>query len=216
MDNQKISIVIRTRNEEKYIGFSIQSCIDHFKNPEIIIVDDNSSDETLKIVSLFDKYDIQVYKIKKSYSPGYSLNYGVSKCNNDLVLILSAHCQIINMNLKIVNELLIKHRAVFGNQIPIFHGKKISKRYIWSHFGTKEEINLYSNIEDRYFLHNAFCFYNKSFLKSNKFDEKLSGKEDRYWAINLVNNLKQSFIYTPKIEVNHFYTHKGATWKGIG
>ena len=167
MDNQKISIVIRTRNEEKHIGFSIQSCIDHFKNPEIIIVDDNSSDETLKIVSLFDKYDIQVYKIKKSYSPGYSLNYGVSKCNHDLVLILSAHCQIINMNLKIVNELLIKHRAVFGNQIPIFHGKKISKRYIWSHFGTKEEINLYSKIEDRYFLHNAFCFYNKSFLKSN-------------------------------------------------
>ena len=180
MDNQKISVVIRTRNEEKYIGFSIQSCIDNFKNPEIIIVDDNSSDETLKIVSLFDKYDIKIYKIKKSYSPGYSLNYGVSKCNNDLVLILSAHCQIINMNLKIVYELLIKHRAVFGNQIPIFYGKKISKRYIWSHFGKKEEINLYSSIEDRYFLHNAFCFYRKSFLELNPFDESLSGKEDRY------------------------------------
>jgi len=216
MDNQKISVVIRTRNEEKYIGFSIQSCIDNFKNPEIIIVDDNSSDETLKIVSLFDKYDIKIYKIKKSYSPGYSLNYGVSKCNNDLVLILSAHCQIINMNLKIVYELLIKHRAVFGNQIPIFYGKKISKRYIWSHFGKKEEINLYSSIEDRYFLHNAFCFYRKSFLELNPFDESLSGKEDRYWAINLVDKLEQSFIYSPNLEAYHFYTQKGATWKGIG
>jgi len=204
MDNQKISVVIRTRNEEKYIGFSIQSCID------------NSSDETLKIVSLFDKHDIKIYKIKKSYSPGYSLNYGVSKCNNDLVLILSAHCQIINMNLKIVYELLIKHRAVFGNQIPIFYGKKISKRYIWSHFGKKEEINLYSSIEDRYFLHNAFCFYRKSFLELNPFDESLSGKEDRYWAINLVDKLEQSFIYSPNLEVYHFYTQKGATWKGIG
>ena len=74
MINQKISIVIRTRNEERHIGYSIQSCIDNFTNPEIIIVDDNSLDETLKIISLFDKHDIKVFKIKKSYSPGYSLN----------------------------------------------------------------------------------------------------------------------------------------------
>ena len=87
MINQKISIVIRTRNEERHIGYSIQSCIDNFTNPEIIIVDDNSLDETLKIISLFDKHDIKVFKIKKSYSPGYSLNYGVSKCKNDLVLV---------------------------------------------------------------------------------------------------------------------------------
>ena len=216
MINQKISIVIRTRNEERHIGYSIQSCIDNFTNPEIIIVDDNSLDETLKIISLFDKHDIKVFKIKKSYSPGYSLNYGVSKCKNDLVLVLSAHCQIIKMDLKLVNNLLENHKAVFGNQIPIFHGKKITKRYIWSHFGKFEKVNLYSSIEDRYFLHNAFCFYNKSFLEENPFDEKLSGKEDRYWAINLVDNLKQSFIYTPELEVNHFYTLKGATWKGIG
>ena len=65
MHNSKISIIIRTREEERHIGYAIQSCIDNFDNPEIIVIDDNSEDQTLKIVSLFDKYDIKIYKIKK-------------------------------------------------------------------------------------------------------------------------------------------------------
>ena len=34
--NNKISIIIRTKNEERWIGHSIQSVIDFFSNPEII------------------------------------------------------------------------------------------------------------------------------------------------------------------------------------
>jgi glycosyltransferase involved in cell wall biosynthesis len=216
MANSKISIIIRTRGEERHIGYAIQSCIDNFDNPEIIIIDDNSKDQTLKIVSLFDKYDIKVYNIKENYSPGYSINLGVSKCSNELILVLSAHCQIIKMDLEIVKSYLSKYRAVFGNQTPIFNGKKITKRYLWSHFGNSSIVNMYSEIEERYFLHNAFCFYEKEFLIANPFDEKYSGKEDRHWAINLVDNLKEQFLYTPEIQVNHFYTRKGATWKGLG
>ena len=36
-----VSVIIRNRNEGEYIGFAIQSCIDNFKKPEIIIVDNN-------------------------------------------------------------------------------------------------------------------------------------------------------------------------------
>ena len=39
----KISVVIRTRNEERWIGHVIQSVIDHLDKPEIIIVDNNST-----------------------------------------------------------------------------------------------------------------------------------------------------------------------------
>ena len=75
--------------------------------------------------------------------------------------------------------------------------------------------NMESKIENRPFLHNAFCFYNISYLKDHPFDESLSGKEDRYWAMDTIKN-GQKYVYTPHIEVNHFYTKGGATWKGIG
>ena len=41
----KVTVIIRCRNEENYIGFAIQSVIDNFQEPEIIILDNNSTDD---------------------------------------------------------------------------------------------------------------------------------------------------------------------------
>ena len=209
-----VSVIIRNRDEAEYIGFAIQSVVDHIKEPEIIIVDNNSKDDSLKIVSLFDRYNIKTYSID-DYTPGKALNLGVNKCSNDTILILSAHSQITKLDLDSVEEHLKNNVAVFGNQIPIFRGKKITKRYIWSHFNDKEQTNMFSKIENRLFLHNAFCFYTKKVLQDFPFDEKLSGKEDRYWAKEIVNK-GLNYFYTPSIEVNHYFTNKGATWQGLG
>ena len=114
------------------------------------------------------------------------------------------------------HSILDGHVAVFGNQTPIYKGKKITKRYIWSHFTEDILENLYSKIEDRHFLHNAFCFYKKQTLLDNPFDETLQGKEDRYWAIDMIDK-GYSYLYDGFYsKCNHFYTQGGATWKGIG
>lgn len=211
-----ISIIIRNKDEANFIGHAIQSCIDHFDNPEIIIIDDKSTDDSDKVISLFDNTNINTYVLPKKYTPGYSLNYGVTKCSHDIILVLSAHAQITNMNFERVKMHLKNNNvAVFGNQIPIYRGKKISKRYIWSHFNQQETPDMHSNIEQRYFLHNAFCFYEKSVLQNNPFNERLHGKEDRYWAKAMIDD-HQHYIYDPSISVNHYWTPRGATWKGIG
>ena len=209
----KISIIIRNRNESEYIGFAIQS----IKDPEIIIVDNQSTDESMKIVSLFDKYNIKKYNINGNYTPGKALNFGVKKASNNIILVLSAHAQITTINIEMLSQWFRHgHVAVFGNQTPIYKGKKITKRYIWSHFINTTKENLYSKIEDRQFLHNAFCFYNKEFLLSSPFDENLSGKEDRYWAADIVKK-GHKYLYDGFYQkCNHFYTPNGATWKGIG
>jgi len=213
----KVSVIIRNRNEEEYIGFAVQSVIDHFKDPEIIIVDNNSIDDSMKVVSLFDRYNIKEYSVKGNYTPGKALNLGAKQSNNDIILVLSAHSQITTLNIEMLNQWFNKdHVAVFGNQTPIYKGKKISKRYIWSHFTDDITENLHSGIEDRYFLHNAFCFYKKDFLLENPFNEDLSGKEDRYWAKDIIDK-GYKYLYDGFYQkCNHFYTSNGATWKGIG
>lgn len=214
MDN--ISVIIRCRNEEEHIGFAIQSVIDHFKDPEIIIVDNNSTDDSMKVVSLFDRYNIKEYSVKDNYTPGKALNFGVKQSNSDIILVLSAHSQITTLNIEMLNQWFRQgHIAVFGNQTPIYKGKRITKRYIWSHFTNDIEKNLYSDIENRYFLHNAFCFYNRKFLLENPFNENLSSKEDRYWAKDIVDK-GYTYLYDSNQKCNHFYTTNGATWKGIG
>ena len=53
MVKDKFSVLIRCRNEERWIGHCIQSVIDHLDKPEIIVVDNNSNDDTLNIINHF-------------------------------------------------------------------------------------------------------------------------------------------------------------------
>ncbi len=63
-DNKFISIIIPARNEEKRIGNLLKSLQNQsYKDFEVIVVDDNSSDNTKKIV---EAYAIKINKDKKN------------------------------------------------------------------------------------------------------------------------------------------------------
>ena len=210
-----ISIVLRNKNEERWIGHAIQSCIDHFKDPEIIVIDNHSTDRSMDIVRDFCFSNIKIHTIR-DYTPGKALNLGASVASHENILVLSAHSQVTEMvDMAEVDALLDKYVAVFGKQTPVYRGRKINKRYVWSHFVDDPCVNMWSDFENRHFLHNAFCFYRKGTLRAYKFDENLSSKEDRYWAKDIVENGLQYF-YEPKMKCHHHWTPNGATWKGIG
>lgn len=219
------SVIIRTRNEERWIGHAIQSVIDFIPNNEIIIVDNKSQDSTIKIASGFVRSqgyndndgnytDIQFTEID-DYSPGKSLNQGLKLAKHEKIVILSAHCVIKNLNIISLNKKLSIHAGIFGNQSPVYQGKRITKRYLWSHFSDEESINMYSEMEERYFFHNAISFFRKEILQQYPFNEIITGKEDRYWAKEVIEQ-GESTLYDPNILVDHHYTDNGNTWKGIG
>jgi glycosyltransferase involved in cell wall biosynthesis len=213
--DKNISILIRNKNESEYIGFCLQSIVDFLPNAEVFVLDNNSTDDSLDTVKLFNNLlDIKIVDIP-NYTPGRSLNVGTKLVSRPITLVLSAHAQILKLNLQVLEKELNTFVALFGNQIPIFKGKKITKRYIWSHFQKERVVNMFSSIEDRLFLHNAFCFYQSEFLKKNPFDDNLGSKEDRYWAQKIVK-LGYNYVYNPDFEAYHFYTQNGATWKGLG
>ena len=212
-----ISVLLRTRNEQEHIGFCLQSINDVLgRDTEVLIANNNSTDDTMSIIQMFDWMDIEVFDVN-SYTPGKTLNYLASKSTNNILLTLSAHCKLLpNENIgPIVNTNLEAVQAVFGKQIPIYKGKRITPRYIWSHFSDEVTTNMYSKIEDRHFLHNAFCFYDREYLLDHPFDNNLSGKEDRYWAKDVANR-GDVYLYEPTLQVEHYYTKNGATWKGLG
>ena len=50
---KSFSIVIRCKNEERWIGHAIQSIIDNVGLCEIIVIDNNSNDKSMSIVKSF-------------------------------------------------------------------------------------------------------------------------------------------------------------------
>jgi len=225
VNKQEITVIIRCKNEEEHIGHSIQSVLDNIDKPQIVVVDNNSTDDSMLIVNSFKESpllendsqlytDIDVVTID-NYTPGAALNLGIEHAKGKYVLVLSAHCVLDKIDLKQHKKDLKEHAVVYGNQIPVWRGKKIHKRYMWANFGDKKKVNYFTEFEDRYFLHNALAMYKTSTLKSNHFDPFLSSKEDRYW-VNKIIEKGETSLYDPTMEAFHHYTTNGATWKGIG
>jgi rhamnosyltransferase len=213
-----VSVIVRSRNEEKYVGHCLQSITDFIGKPEIILIDNESEDNTIRVVNNFEYHNVKKTDIQSNdYSPGKALNIGIKNATKDFILILSAHCEIIQLDLdKLITHFLDDSVVgVWGKQIPIWNGKKISRRYMWSNFGDRDEVNYFCESEDRYFFHNAFSFFRKDYLKENLFDEFYSSKEDRYWANEEIEK-GNKIVYDSEQIVKHHYTDNGATWKGIG
>tara|TARA_B100000795_G_scaffold157821_1_gene118517 strand:- start:7585 stop:8229 length:645 start_codon:yes stop_codon:yes gene_type:complete len=213
----KISVIIRNRDEEKHIGYCLQSVVDFLGiDLQVILVDNCSTDNSIRIANTFDYLSIDKLEISRNgYTPGKALNLGVKKATGDLILIISAHCEISSFNLDQAIMDLKDNIAVWGKQIPIWDGKKISRRYMWSNFEDESSINHYCKFEDRYFFHNAFSLFMREDLLKFPFNEDISGKEDRIWANERIE-AGQNIKYESNFIAKHHYTIHGATWKGTG
>lgn len=224
--NDKFSVIIRCKNEEAWIGHAIQSVVDFIPNNEIIIINNSSEDGSLEIAKSFRKdpdlagdnehyTSVSIFNVN-TYTPGFALNLGVQNAKYDNILILSSHCVIKKFNVSAIITGLKEYVGIFGNQIPLYRGKKIVKRYLWKHFTSSKIKNMYSDMEERYFFHNGASAFTKEALLKYPFNENIVGKEDRYWA-NHVIKLKERTLYDPvNFEVEHHYTVNGNTWKGVG
>ena len=81
--SQKYSVVLRVRNEERWVGYAIQSIVDHIgESCEIIIVNNGTTDDSLRIVNLFEYLNVKKIDIPSSdYTPGKALNLGRTSIN---------------------------------------------------------------------------------------------------------------------------------------
>lgn len=92
MNNIKISIIIPCYNVEKYIGKAIESIIiQSYKNWELILVNDGSTDNTLNILNAFGVKEKRIIIIN-SNNGGVSKarNLGLEKVSGNWLLFLDA------------------------------------------------------------------------------------------------------------------------------
>jgi len=88
----KVTIIIPAFNEQKSIARTIES-ISASNYPkgklEIIVVDDGSKDNTLKIAKRYQSDLIKVYT-KKNGGKGTALNYGIARSKGDIIFSMDA------------------------------------------------------------------------------------------------------------------------------
>jgi cellulose synthase/poly-beta-1,6-N-acetylglucosamine synthase-like glycosyltransferase len=92
----KVTVMVPACNEEKCLGKTIDSLLklDYPKKKlEIIIIDDGSKDNTLKVARSYEKYGVRVFT-KPNGGKGDALNYGLKRATGEFVACLDADSMV--------------------------------------------------------------------------------------------------------------------------
>ena len=204
-----ISIIIRSKNEEKWIGRCLDAVINQKVDAkiEVIIVDNNSTDHTVEVAK---RYPIKKCININKFLPGKALNNGIRASSGNYIVCLSAHCipeKETWLQTMLGNFIENSNIAgVYGRQLPLSFTDPVDKRDLLIVFGLDKRIQLKD-----YFFHNANCMIPRSIWEEFTFDEEVINIEDRVWGKEVIQ-AGYKIIYEPEAAVYHHHgLHQGNT-----
>lgn len=205
----KVSIVIRSKNEERFIGQVLEQIFSQdFREPfEVLVLDSGSADQTLQIVS---RFPVRLYQTDpKAFTFGRALNYGASLAAGDNVVYLSAHCVPVNdqwlakLIAPLEDETVV---ATFGRQEPVMGVNLIEELELSAVFPQDPDrppMSIFSN---------ANCAIRRWVIEKYPFDEGIPASEDFLWRKLLPEEMRS--VYVPTASVYHSHPLSLRYWAG--
>ena len=96
----QLSVILPVYNDEKYVAKAINSILSStYKNFELIIINDGSSDSTLEIINEFKDKRIKLFS-KMNSGLIDTLNFGLKKCNSKIFMRADGDDRIHNRKIE--------------------------------------------------------------------------------------------------------------------
>ena len=183
----KVSIVIRSHNEERHIGRLLDGIqrqqLPEGVSVEVLVVDSGSTDATVSRARQMGATIIEISK--EEFSFGRALNRGCQYASGELLLFASAHVYPVYTDWieKMIRPFTdAKTGLVYGRQI----GNKTTR------FSEHQVFGKWFPAESNYnqqtpFCNNANCAIRRSLWEEQPYDEYLTGLEDLDWAQKIMN-----------------------------
>lgn len=175
MDNITFSVIIPTYNRAKFIDKAIASLLNQtYKNFEIIVVDDGSTDNTEEVVGLFKNSKVKYFK-KENQERGAARNYGAKLAIGDYVNFFDSD------DIAYDNHLQVAFETIKANDCPdvfaLNYDVLVSENKLKSQVKFKD-IN--KQLISKNLLSCNGVFIKKEVLQKNSFSEirDLSASED--------------------------------------
>ncbi len=214
MDNAKISVIIPAYNAEQYIEQTIKSVLNQtYKNIEIIIVDDGSTDDTLSVIKNIEDQNSQ--KIKAIHTDNQGVTSarltGIENSTGEWIGFVDSDDEIEQDMYELLMSNAIRYKADIshcGYQM-IFPNGRINYFY---NTGRLVEQDRTTGVKD--LLEGSFIepgLWNKLFHKTlfhsllheDVMDKNIKINEDLLMNFYLFQNSKKS-IYVDKCEYKYF------------
>ena len=204
----KISVVIRTLNEEAYLNELLESIKGQNKDNfsiECIIIDSGSSDRTIEIARSHGS--LITYIKKEEFTFGKSLNLGTEFSSGNIISYISGHCiptskEWLNSLTKPIRDGISGYS--YGRQVGRDTTKFSEEQIFQKYYPDFSKIP-----QDDFFCNNANSAIERNIWEKYKFDENLTGLEDLHLAKRYFND-GGKISYVSDAEVFHIHNEK---WK---
>lgn len=197
-----VTVIIPTYNREKTIGRAIDSILNQtYKDIEIIVIDDGSSDGTIEVLK---KYGEKVRVLTQSHrGANAARNKGIENANGKYIAFLDSDDEWLED--KIHKQ--IEYMTLNNKQVCFCPYKLIDsdERYIPSDYinTDKYEVNIAEVLANGNVIGTPTLILEKSVLdKVGGFDEQMKSLQDYELAIRISKNYEIGYI--PEILVNAY------------
>ncbi len=198
-DQPLVSVIIRTKNEERWIHSCLRGVFtQNYRNIEVVIVDNGSTDRTLKRAQ---EFPVSILTLD-NFLPGKAINDGIRASKGRIIACLSGHCIPVNSFWleNLVRDLSDPSVAgVYGRQEPLSYSSDFDKRDLITVFGLDKKIQIRDS-----FFHNANSAFLREVWERFPFDEQVANIEDRVWGQQLTS-AGMKIVYDPEARVYHWH-----------
>jgi len=197
---KKVSVIIPVYNGAKTLQQCLESVLNqNHNNYELIVVDNNSSDDTKKIIKSFRNKDIK-YVFKEKIGRGSAKNAGIIEATGEIIAITDSDCIVPkNWVTELIRPILYENEnIVMGSERDIINNywtKNIQKADYEFNKRNLEKNNHIKLLDTKNFA------IKSSLLKKMMFDEKIRALEDFELYLRLKEKHKIRFL--PEVRVIH-------------
>jgi len=226
LKDPKVSIIIPTYNTEKYVLEAVHSCLAQtYRNFEIIIVDDGSTDKTLELLNYeFGKYQgVSITIISQKHSGVASaLNRGIKLALGEYIHWLSADDALYPNALETMMKTIETHprpsNCIFYSNYDYIdkHSKKINQPFIEPNYNDISIPELQQKLWDHYIGNGTTSMIHQSIFKRiGLYDESVPACEDyEFWIRAIILNGMRLYLI-PEITA-HYRIHSSQLTQTLG
>lgn len=194
-----ISVVVTCYNHENYIEQCLRSIFNQtYRNLELIVLDDGSTDSSNQIIQevLKDSPFVTTFESHKNIGVVRTRNKGLNLLNGDYFLFVDSDDFLDDRYVEELYDCAINHQADVV-YCDLFNFEK-NEVYLKA-----QEYELHSLLVSNYISNCSLV--KKAILKDAYYDEKLSGKklEDYDFFLNLIINNGAKAVYQPNTKLNY-------------
>jgi glycosyltransferase involved in cell wall biosynthesis len=192
VNNPLISVVIPMHNRKNTIGYCLDSVLNQsYKNLEIILVDDCSTDDTVDFVrNNYADERICVIQLTKNNGAQHARNAGIKKAKGEWIAFLDSDDEWLSQKIKQQVEILEKNTfnqylTIHSNAILFNHIKNIKHETKLEISGGKKEDIHKEFLKKGSILFPAILTSKKALEQINYLDEKIPSYQEWDTAIRL-------------------------------